>query len=40
MREQVRAVMRFSGPRMLVSHPVLSALHILDGLRRPARTRS
>jgi hypothetical protein len=30
MREEVRDVMRFSGPRMLVSHPVLGVLHMLD----------
>lgn len=31
MREQVRRVMRYSGPRMLLHHPVLAILHILDG---------
>ena len=30
MREQVRQVMRFSGPRMLFSHPILALLHLLD----------
>jgi hypothetical protein len=30
MREGVRAVMRFSGPRMMLSHPVLAALHLVD----------
>ncbi len=33
MREEVRAVMRFSGPRMMLGHPLLATLHILDGLR-------
>ncbi len=35
MREQVRAVMRYAGPRMLLRHPVLAIAHLLDG-RRPA----
>jgi hypothetical protein len=34
MRAQVRAMMRFAGPRMLLRHPVLALLHLLDGLRR------
>lgn len=33
-REQVRAVMRYAGPRMLLRHPLLAILHLLDG-RRP-----
>lgn len=36
-RERIRTVMRHSGPRMLLSHPVLALLHLLDGLRRPRR---
>jgi hypothetical protein len=38
-REQIRAVMRHSGPRMLLSHPLLALLHLIDGLRKP-RPRS
>ena len=33
-REQIRAVMRYSGPRMLWRHPILSLRHWLDGFRR------
>jgi len=33
MRERVRAVMRYAGPRMLWRHPILTVLHLLDGLR-------
>jgi hypothetical protein len=33
MREQVRLVMRYAGPRMLTRHPVLSIRHLLDGRR-------
>jgi hypothetical protein len=32
-REQIRAVMRYAGPRLLWQHPVLTVLHWLDGLR-------
>ena len=34
MRERIRAVMRYAGPRMLWHHPVLAVLHLLDGRRR------
>ncbi|HSJ58193.1 MAG TPA: nitrous oxide-stimulated promoter family protein [Anaerolineae bacterium] len=33
MRERVRAVMRYAGPRMIYRHPVLAILHLLDGRR-------
>ncbi len=32
-RDQVKAVMRFAGPRMLWQHPILSLRHWLDGFR-------
>lgn len=35
MRERVRVMMRWSGPRMLLRHPYLAITHMLDG-RRPA----
>lgn len=34
MRERVREVMRYSGPRMLKTHPVLAVRHLLDGRQR------
>ncbi len=34
MRERIRAVMRYAGPRMLVWHPVLSLQHMIDGFRK------
>ncbi len=38
MREQVRGVMRYSGPRMVWKHPVLAFFHIAGGRRKaPAR---
>jgi len=33
-REEVRAVMRYSGPRMLKRHPMLAVRHVLDGRRK------
>lgn len=38
MREKVREVMRFAGPRMLLSHPVLALFHVVDG-KKPAPER-
>lgn len=35
MREDIRAVMRYAGPRMVWRHPVLAIAHLCDG-RRPA----
>ena len=32
-REQVKAMMRYAGPRMLWEHPVMSLRHWLDGFR-------
>lgn len=31
MRERIRAVMRYAGPRMLLHHPILAIQHALDG---------
>jgi len=33
MRERVKAVMRYAGPRMLWRHPLLSLYHLLDKRR-------
>jgi hypothetical protein len=35
MRARIRDVMRYAGPRMLFSHPLLAFMHLLDGLRKP-----
>jgi predicted amidophosphoribosyltransferase len=38
MREKIRSVMRYSGPRMLYRHPVLAVLHLIQGRRqKPVR---
>lgn len=39
MRERVRQVMRYAGPRMLLRHPVLAIRHLLDE-RRPLSAKA
>jgi len=40
MREKVRQVMRYAGPRMLLRHPIHAVRHLLDGKRQaPALPR-
>ncbi|NQT24221.1 nitrous oxide-stimulated promoter family protein [candidate division KSB1 bacterium] len=34
LRERVRKVMRFAGPRMLWHHPIFATLHLLDKFQR------
>ena len=34
MRNRIKQVMRFSGPRMLLVHPVLTVRHYIDGIRK------
>ena len=34
MREQIRIVMRWAGPRMMLRHPILAIGHLIDE-RRP-----
>ena len=33
MRDKIRAVMRYSGPRMIYRHPVLAMWHLIDKRR-------
>lgn len=35
MRQQIRQVMRYAGPRMLFQHPYLTLMHFVDGLNKP-----
>jgi hypothetical protein len=37
MREQMRVVMRWAGPRMMLRHPVMAIVHLIDE-RRPVPT--
>lgn len=36
-REAIRTVMRYSGPRMLLRHPRLAVLHLVDSLHKPPK---
>ena len=37
MREKIRQVMRYAGPRMPWRHPILAIRHLLDGRRKIPR---
>ena len=37
MREKIRAVMRFSGPRMLFSHPIMAIRHVMESQKEKRR---
>jgi len=37
MKEKVRKVMRFSGPRLLIRHPILVVQHLLESKREKAK---
>jgi hypothetical protein len=37
MREKVKKVMRYAGPRMLLHHPVLAMHHAIDGFKKPEK---
>jgi len=37
MREKIRTVMRFSGPRMVMYHPVMAIRHIIESKREKIR---
>jgi hypothetical protein len=39
MRERMRVVMRYAGPRMLRTHPILALAHLADGRRGDSRRR-
>ena len=37
MRERIRQVMRFSGPRMILYHPVMAIRHVVESKREARR---
>ena len=37
MREKIREVMRFSGPRMIFYHPVMAVRHVVSSIREKKR---
>lgn len=40
MREKIRQVMRFSGPRMLLYHPILAIWHLICSFREKIKGKS
>ena len=40
MREQIRTVMRFSGPRMLRYHPILAMWHVICSIQEKRREKN
>jgi hypothetical protein len=34
MKEKIRQIMRYSGPKMICYHPVLALIHFFDGFRK------
>ena len=40
MREKIRAVMRWSGPRMILHHPVMAVRHVIATKKEKRRLRS
>jgi hypothetical protein len=34
MRDKIRTVMRFSGPRMIYHYPLLAIYHLIEGMRK------
>lgn len=39
MRERIRHVMRYSGPRMIWRHPILAVQHLLDEINNQPKPR-
>lgn len=37
MREKIRKVMRFSGPRMLMYHPIMAVRHVIESKKEKHR---
>lgn len=37
MREKIRQVMRFSGPRMLMYHPIMAVRHVIESKKEKRR---
>lgn len=40
MREKIRTVMRFSGPRMFFFHPVMASRHLIESRKEKRRLKS
>jgi hypothetical protein len=40
MRERIREVMRFAGPRMLLSHPILTFMYYFDEMKYAGKNKN
>ena len=40
MREKIREVMRYSGPRMMLHHPVMAVRHVIESRKERARLKA
>ncbi|MFH2011998.1 MAG: nitrous oxide-stimulated promoter family protein [Pseudomonadota bacterium] len=40
MRERVRKVMRYAGPRMMLYHPILAILHYIDEITKANKNKA
>lgn len=40
MKEKIRAVMRFSGPRMLLHHPIIACSHLIETKREKRKLKN
>ena len=38
-REQIRRIMRYAGPRMLLYHPILACKHVVDSIKNKKRNK-
>jgi len=38
-RERIKSVMRYAGPRMIFTHPILAILHSVDSAKTPSPPR-
>ena len=40
MREKIREVMRFSGPRLIFYHPIMAVRHIVESVKNEIRDKN
>jgi hypothetical protein len=40
MRQRVKTVMQYAGPRMMSCHPIMAIFHLLDKRRKKPLTRT
>ncbi len=40
MRERIKIIMRFSGPKMILYHPLMAIMHIIDNRKKKKANKS